>query len=465
MIKRYWTRARILFRPTMAMMIRPRTCPAALATSATGGKIRTPLDDATPNIYGPDFWLCYVANAMLMIAVSLMFRYADFVTYLGGSERELGMIVGVGMSGALAARVLLGIGMDRFGPRRIWLLALGIFILATLAHLLITSVHGPAVYLVRILLTIGISGGVGASLTYVSLRVPETRIAEMVGTIGTSGFLGLAIGPVLGDWLFGAGPVSQLQLDRMFALAALAGLVSLAAAVTATRGQVRRPHRRPYPAWIPLVRRYHPGLLLLVALAMGLGTGLPGVFVRAFAAELGLPGITSYFLVYSAVAFAARIVTRRWPEILGIRRVLLIGLAALAVSMLLYLTVTVSWQLAIPATVAGLGHALLFPAIVAGGALSFPSRYRGLATTLVLGMLDVGNLLGQPAVGFILHYADQGGLPKYPTMFILVAVFLASVATLFGWQTRHDKRDRTWKQRPRRTTSRPSDGARQELAE
>jgi MFS family permease len=366
----------------------------------------------------------------------------------------LGLIVGVGMIGALATRVLLGIGIDRLGPRRIWLVALGVFIVAALAHLGITTVHGPAVYLVRILLTIGVSGGVGASLTYVSLRVPEARIAEMVGMLGTSGFLGLAIGPIFGDWLLGEGPVRQAELDRMFWLAALAGLVSLAATALATRGQVRQPRRRPYPAWIPLVRRYHPGVLMLVALAMGLGTGLPCVFVRAFAAELGLSGITSYFLVYAAVAFAARIVTRRWPEILGIRWVMLIGLASLAISMLLYLIVDRTWQLAIPATVAGLGHALLFPAIVAGGTLSFPSRYRGLATTLVLGMLDVGNLLGQPAVGFVLHYAGQCGLPKYPTMFVLVAVLLTSVAAVYGWQTRHDQRESSWKKRPRRAASR-----------
>ncbi len=282
--------------------------------------------------------------------------------------------------------------------------------------------------------------------------------------LGTSGFLGLAIGPIFGDWLLGTGPVRQAQLDRMFWLAALAGLVSLAATALATRGQVRQPRRRPYPAWIPLVRRYHPGVLLLVALAMGLGTGLPCVFVRAFAAELGLSGITSYFLVYAAVAFAARIMTRRWPEILGIRWVMLIGLASLAISMLLYLIVHSTWQLAIPATVAGLGHALLFPAIVAGGTLSFPSRYRGLATTLVLGMLDVGNLLGQPAVGFVLHYAGQCGLPKYPTMFVLVAMLLTSVAAVYGWQTRHDRRESSWKKRPRRAAPRHRDRSGQELA-
>ena len=40
-----------------------------------------------------------------------MFRYSDYVTYLGGGEYELGWIVGVGMLGALAMRVFQGIAI------------------------------------------------------------------------------------------------------------------------------------------------------------------------------------------------------------------------------------------------------------------------------------------------------------------------------------------------------------------
>lgn len=383
-------------------------------------------------VFGGTFWFCYLSNAMLMIGVSILFRYADFVSHLGGSEWHLGAIVGVGMIGGLAVRVLLGVGIDRYGPRRIWLGSLSLFTLAVLAHLLIDTVHGPAVYVVRILLTIGVAGGVGASLTYVSLRVPEFRVAEMVGTLGSSGFLGLAIGPGVGDLLFRSSPIARQHLDRMFLLSALAGGIALIAAVIATRGQVRRRVERRDAAVFPLIRRYHPGILLLVAFAMGLGVGLPGVFVRAYAAELEIAGIYSYFLVYAFVAFTVRVTTRRLTQHIGIRPVILIGLAALSSSMVFYLVVQQAWQFAVPAVVAGVAHALLFPAIISGGATSFPTRYRGLATTFVLGVVDCGKLIGQPTIGNILYYADQLALPKYPTMFLSVAFFLAAVATIYA---------------------------------
>jgi hypothetical protein len=48
--------------------------------------------------------LAYVANLTVSVAVALLFRYADLVSVLGGSEWHLGWIVGLGMVGSLAMR-------------------------------------------------------------------------------------------------------------------------------------------------------------------------------------------------------------------------------------------------------------------------------------------------------------------------------------------------------------------------
>jgi MFS family permease len=383
--------------------------------------------------YDATFWLCFAANALLMVGVTIMFRYADFVTFLGGDERQLGLVVGVGMFGALFTRVVLGVGIDRIGPRVVWLLSLTIFVVAALLHLRVESPTSPLLFLARILLTTGIAGAVGASLTYVSLRVPENRIAEMVGMLGTSGFLGLAVGPVLGDLLFWDGVATQQRVDNMFLLAALAGGLAWISAAMAMRGELpsgRMRTRRLPPVW-RLIRRYQPGAILLVAAAMGLGVGLPNVFLPAFAAELDITGIRTFFLVYATVAVAVRIGTRRLAQRAGIPRVTCLGIWTMAASMLLYLIVRDPWQLAIPAIAAGVAHALLFPAIVAGGSISFPHRYRGLATTLVLASFDIGNLVGQPLVGYTLYFADQWGMAKYPVMFLMVATTLAVVGGVY----------------------------------
>ena len=110
----------------------------------------------------------------------------------------------------------------------------------------------------------------------------------------------------------------------------------------------------------------------------------------------------------------------------------LLGLGSLAASMLLYPMAWNEWTLAIPASVAGFAHAFLFPAVIGGGSVSFPSRYRGLGATLMFAMFDLGNLVGQPAVGMTLEAARWAGLPAYPTMFLAMAATLLSVAAVYA---------------------------------
>ena len=397
---------------------------------------RRSLADANPPaVYGIDFWICYAANLCLTIAFAMLFRYADFVSSVGGNEMHLGLIVGVGMVGALTMRAVQGVSIDRYGPRLIWLLSLVGFTVSVLLHLFVTRVDGVGIYAVRILLTTSTAGAFGASITYVSLRVPPTRIAEMIGTLGTSGFIGIGLGPVLADLAFSGPGDSHQHIQRMFLWAAAMSSASLVLTLVATRKPVRVESRRRPSLW-GILRKYNPGVLLLVSAGTGMTLGLPQAFVRAYSAELDIPGIRTFFVVYASVAFVVRVCTRRLPDRIGIRPVILWGLTIAAISMLSYLCVRGERSLAIPAVFAGTAHALLFPAVMAGGSITFPIRYRGIATTLMLAMFDIGSLVGQPTVGAIIHSASWVHLPGYATMFVMVSILLWVLAGFYRYKTR-----------------------------
>ena len=297
-----------------------------------------------------------------------------------------------------------------------------------LLHPLITSIDGPMIFATRILMMLGLAGSFGAALTFVSQTAPPGRMGELLGMLGTSGFLGLAIGPSLSDWLLGADP-TMTDVHRMFYVAAVMATLAWIVAYWATR-HAPKPVPRSLPSW-GTVRQFHPGTLLIVAAAMGLGLSLPGVFVRSFARETGLGGIGPFFIIYACTAFVLRVLTRRLSDQIGVRPVVLTGLALLSASMLLFLLAKSPATLVIPAVVSGFAHALLFPAVVSGGNLSFPMHYRGLATTLTLTMFDVGNMLGQPLVGLSVHLARVWGLPPYTTMFVMVSLLIACANGLF----------------------------------
>ncbi len=414
-----------------------------------------------PRVYGQVFWLAYVANALTMIALSILVRYADFVTYLGGAEGQLGLIVGIGMVGSLLMRFAQGVGIDRLGARTIWLWSLVFLVLSLWAHCLIQSANSPTIFLLRILMQTSVAGIFGASITYISRRVPPARMAEIIGTLGTSGFIGVLVGPQVADWICQGDSVDRMQLNSLFLTAGSLACVALCSAWAATRGQSVKSARRS-PNLFALTRRYHPGVIMLVATAVGAGVSIPNTFLRTYAAEIHIPHIGIFFATYAITAFSVRMLTRRQFAARGNRFWVMWGLAAMTTSMLLYLTVHSTWQLMIPGSVAGIAHALLFPSVVASGSTAFPERYRGLGTTLTLGMFDVGALVGAPAVGGVLHFARHFGLPAYPIMFCCVALFMASIATIFwlrtGTSTHTNSSSRVTPRRRRRTpaVSRPA---------
>lgn len=414
----------------------PTTVPSAAvsAIQADGvvGAHETHAPAEKAAVYGQAFWLTYLANATMMVAVSLLFRYADFVSFLGGSELELGFIMGAGMVGSLLVRVVQGTGIDQYGVRLVWVGSLAMVIGSLLAHLAIDSVHGPAVYVLQILFRTGVAGAVGASITFVSHRAPLERMAEAVGTLGTSGFIALQIGPWLADLICGSLVLVREPLDRVFVVAAVLTAASLVAAVLATRGVPlpMRNRRRPPIVWI--MRRYYPGAIVWTGVAMGIGISLPNVFLRTFVKELGFPGIGLFFSIYAMSAFLTRIATRKLSAQIGIRRTILTGLSTQTSGVLLFLVVAQPWHLVAPALLVGVSHALLFPAIVAGGSTAFPNRYRGLGTSLMLAAIDTGGLLGSPLIGGLLEGSGHLGLSPYPTMFVCVATIIGSAGAYYA---------------------------------
>jgi MFS family permease len=421
--------------------------------------------------YGRPFWLAYLSNTILLTAVALLFRYADFVTLLGGTEFHLGWIVGIGMIGSFCMRMALGTWIDRYGARPLWLGSLGLFVVTCFAHLAVASHTGAAIYLLRISYCCAVAGINGASMTFVSARGPDRRLAELVGMLGTAGFMGTVAGTLLGDFLANTLVANRMQVVQMFAVSGLLGIAAIPFAWAATRREKcmkgkgrgekgeksedlrpktkdRRPKsqipNRQIPApsrFIPhpsapslptLLRRHNPGLVLIIGVAMGVGLGLPGTFLRTYAAELRIPRIGLFFLVYAVAAIITRVLTRRWPERFGPRRIILLGMAGMVASLLMFLLVRTEWQLVVPAIAFGCSHAILFPSVVAAGSVTFPLQHRGLATVLVLATWDLGLLLGSPTAGAVLRYSPRAGLPPYPTMFVTMAALLAIVGLWYA---------------------------------
>ncbi len=354
----------------------------------------------SPKIYTNVFWLAYAANVALVTANALTFRFAELVAYLGGTEQAAGAIVSIGMIGALSARFFLGQAIDRYGTRKLWTASSVLFVTGCSAFLLTDSLSWT-IFAARIAYATGLAGMFTCSIVHVQSRVPIVRRTEVIGNLGSSGFVGIILGSLLGDWILTAISPGSLQFQVLFGTSVALGAVYFVIVVILTRGD---DHDRPHetPAAHHLLMRYWPGNVLLVAIMMGVGLAVTTVFLTRFATERNLGGIGLFFTVYSVSAFILRISTRRWSQTIGRHRMIVYGLGGHCIGHLLLPFVTAEWEFLLPAVFCGFGHALLFPAVVSIGSGSFPPMYRGTGTTITLGFTEVGVLLSAPVLGRII---------------------------------------------------------------
>ncbi|QDU36492.1 major facilitator superfamily transporter [Maioricimonas rarisocia] len=378
-------------------------------------------------VYDRLFWLAYVANLLLVTANALTFRFAEFVSFLGGSEEITGRIVGVGILGGLVARMVLGQIIDGWGVRRTWigasiLFSLGCLLMATAEHL------GVGIYAGRILYTIGLGSMFACSIAHIQARVSAFRRTEVLGALGSSGFLGMILGSQIGDILFDLLPQGGALYIMLFGMVGALGLAYLVIVAYITRNDVHQRPAETHPAH-RLLFRYWPGPVVLVALMMGMGFAVTTVFLTRYTTEMGLGGLRTFFTAYALSAFIVRIMSRTWNRTVGRHRLIVMGLLGHAIGHLLLIPIAHEWQLILPAVCCGFGHALLFPCVVSLGAERFPHEYRGTGTTLTLGFVDLGQVMFAPLLGRMI---DQVG---FHAMFVTSAAITFGVTVFYGIAT------------------------------
>lgn len=379
-------------------------------------------------LYNRAFWLAYSANLLLVTANALTFRFAEFVQYLRGTESLTGQIVQAGLVGSLVVRLVLGQAIDGLGVRRIWIASSVVFIAGCVLFVLIDRL-GPALFVARVLFTAGIASMFACSIYHVQIQAPPHRRTEVIGSLGTSGFVGMVAGTQIGDLLFRAVADPHALFVMLFALTAILGTAYLAIVVYLTRND-----GLPCPVLGPpvhqLIFRYWPGAVAVVALLMGVGFTVTTVFLTRYATEHGLGGIGTFFACYAAAAFVFRWVSRSWSQSMGRHRMLLLGLGGHTVGHLLLVNVSAQWEFVLPALCTGFGHALLFPCVVSLGAGAFPPEFRGTGTSIILACVDLGTMLSAPVLGSVIERHGFNAM-YYATAGLMAAGFVAYGALKF----------------------------------
>lgn len=386
-----------------------------------------------PRLYTRRFFQLFAAVILHMTGVAMQFHFGKYTAALGHDEDTLGWVMGIGMVGTLLARPRIGGWVDQLGTRPVLLAGTFIAGLAAVGYRLTANLVALAA--LRIAATLANAMFFTAVAAYTAHVAPARRRAESLGTIGMAGFMGMILGPAIGDWIF-AHPSGEVSPFTWFFLTAASAhwaaagmLITLeqppfeALTAQGAKGAPREPFFRT-------LRTYWPGVILLVGATFTLAQTIPFLFLERFAQSRDILNIRNFYFGYAPTAIALRIIGRRVPERFGRRRTLVMGLLLLSGGLLLLHRVQSEPQLLLPAIVMGAGHCFIYPSLIDLAAGKLPPSQRGLGTSIILGAGDLGSLAGFIFCGHLITAAG------FVFTFRAVAAWTLLTLAVFAWRER-----------------------------
>lgn len=405
-------------------------------TSATGPA-------AKERLWTRDLVLASVANLVLtFVFYSLMTTMALYaVERFGASDTAGGFASSVFVIGAVVARLVAGNVSDLFGRRRVLLVSMIVFVVASSGYLLVDAGSESLGVLLALRAAHGLAFGVAstAAMSLAQSLIPASRRAEGTGYFTLSTTLATAVGPFLALLLV-HGP-GYTTLFVVVAAVAVLGIV-FALLLLSTRDAMPSPEDRAR------LRRFHPRDMLhpdvvpVATFMLVLSVGYSGVltFLNSYAEREGLErGASVFFLAYAVVLFASRLVAGKIQDRRGDNVVVYTALVAFAVGLALLGVGTSDAVVVLAGCFIGAGFGTLMSALQSVAVGRVPMSRVGVAISTHFFMVDLGVGVGPVLLGVLLNAIGYGQM--YLGLAALVAVSAVLYHLVHGRRDRARRRD------------------------
>jgi MFS family permease len=365
------------------------------------------------SVISPTFVALAVATLAFFVAGGIVLPVASLYAKgpLGTDAAGVGVALGSFSIAALVMRPLVGWASDRFGRRPLLIGGSAVTVVALLLHLPATSV--PLFVAVRALLGVGEAFFFVAALAAAADLAPANRRGEAISFLSLSLYLGLAIGPVIGELVLGLTSYAGVWLLAAVVAGVAAGLSWITPETAPGSAPGVATHRRG--------RLIHqagifPGLLIMSGI-WGMGGFL--AFLPLHAVKLGLNGAGPALALFAGIVVALRILGARLPDRLGAARLSGAALAVSAFGLAILGLAPGIGGLLLGTAVFAVGVAFTFPALMALAVSRVPPAERGSVVGTTSAFLDLAFGLAPASLGVI---ADAAG---YPGAFLVSAIIAA----------------------------------------
>jgi MFS family permease len=353
-------------------------------------------------LYSSSFIIMAFANLFSVSSFGTFFLFPLFIIDHGGSESDIGIIMGVFALSAVLCRPWISDMIDRIGRKRSYTIGSIIMSIVPLTYLLfhgdLSRFYLPLIF-VRILHAVGLAICFTAAFTYIADIIPGGRLNEGIGMFGVTGLTGLAIGPVIGEII-----IQEFGFSIFFLAATGMAMLGLFAHLFLPESYVHVSHELSQPFFSILIKKRTLTVALL-SILFGFGLSASGSFVSPFAKEQDLAFISLYYISYSSAAVMTRFLGGRLADRIGEDRIIPYALILTGVGLLILVLLGGNMTLSLSGFMSGCGHGFLFPCLNSLAIRDEPINIRGKITGIFTGGIDAGAFVGSIVLGYIGEWA------------------------------------------------------------
>ncbi|HYN70304.1 MAG TPA: MFS transporter, partial [Candidatus Eisenbacteria bacterium] len=367
---------------------------------------------ARPRLFTPSFATLSAAVLAFFISNGMFLPVIPRYTAgpLGGSDVAVGIVLGSFSITSLLTRPIAGRLADRRGRRVVLLAGAIVAVAASFGHLVAADL--ATLIAMRLLLGVGEALFFVAGMAAATDLAPEERRGEAISLFSLSLYLGVAIGPVLGELLLRPLGYSAVWLVAG-GIAVLAAVISVFAPETLPAGS-----RATAATGARLVdsRGIEPGLIVLCGV---FGMGGYFAFMPLLGDRLGLDGVGGYMAAFALVVVVLRIVGARLPDRLGAARLSGAAMVVTAIGLAIAGFFPTAIGLAVATVIFASGVAFTFPAIMALSVIGVTPGQRGAVMGTASLFVDVAFGLSPAVLGLL------ATVTGYPATFLVSGVIAA----------------------------------------
>ena len=379
--------------------------------------VHQPVSPAEDRILTRDFILTccggfvLFSSFLLLLAILPLYLKDD----LGGSDAEVGLIIGVFAFAALFPRPFIGREIDRSGSKRFLIAGALIFIVSSLLYLVATTI--PLLLGVRVLHGLGMACFHTAAFTFIAELAPPTRRGEAMGLWGMMSTIATAVAP------YGGLLLRDAYGDSLVFIAG----AGCAAAALVLIGFVREPAREVTALGSTTGGLIEPSVFApaLIVLLVTLVYGATQSFILLYAEEREIAAKGLYFTAFAIAVFVSRLFGGRLADRRGRWTVILPSLGLMVAAMLILAVATNLALFLLVGALFGLAFGAAQPALTALAIDLVPSARRGAGMATFTSAFEAGIGSGSIVMGIV---AAQAG---YSMMFAISAIFPA-IAVVLG---------------------------------